>query len=836
MAVVEYALVGRRREWQTLRAAWTRAVQSGAHMVCIGGEAGIGKTRLAEELFLAVQRQGHGTARARAYALEGRLAYAPVADWLRTPPLRAQLANLDRVWLREVARLLPELLIEHHDLPAPEPLTERWQQKRLFEALRHAFTTETRPLLLLLDDLQWCDAETLAFLQYLVETAPQALLLVVGTVRSDELDEQHSLHQLRRALLRAGRLSTVDLSPLSAEETAALAAEVGKYALDSGAATRLYQATAGNPLFVVETVRAGDQFTGLARHASLHAEVPADPQSVLGLPPKVYAVIEARLAQLSPAARTLSQVAATIGRAFTLPLIVEANRENEEVVVAGLDELWQRRIVREQGADSYDFSHDLIRETAYISISSARRRLLHRRVAEALEQAAPGEHPSSAQIAWHYVQAGLPEKAVTHYSQAAATAHQMYAFQDAIGYVNKALDLLATLPPTAERGEQVLDLLSTLGTAWSVVKTYAAFEAKHAFDRAFALSRQQTASPRLFIALWGLHEFHLARAEYERSLHTAEECLRIAQDLRDPALLIEAHHAMWGPLAFMNRYRAAVDHVDQALLWYNREQHHLLALQYAGHDPGHCALSIAAVCLCLSGFPSQARRRLQEAIELAAHFSIPSSLADAAFNQAMICQLLDDTPAALHWAEITMRQSTDHSYRLGQAMGTALAGWAMARQGEYAEGLTLLQRGIVQWQNEGMRHMQTYLFALWIEACCVAGALERGIAGAVEAHNYLIEYQEHFYAPEIYRLHGDLLQLQAQNSEAEAYYQQAIALARQQSARSLELRAAVSLARLWQGQGTPRKAYDLLAPVYAWFSEGFGTVDLQEAKALLDQL
>ena len=179
--VLDFTLVGRKVEWQTLRAAWTRTAQSGTQMVFVAGEAGIGKTRLAEELLLHVQRQGHVAVRARAYALEGRLAYAPLADWLRSTPLQASLSRLDHVWLRELSRLLPELLIQHPDLPPPEPLAERWQQKRLFEALRHAFTADSRPLLLLLDDLQWCDAETLAWLQYLVETAPQAPLLVVGT-------------------------------------------------------------------------------------------------------------------------------------------------------------------------------------------------------------------------------------------------------------------------------------------------------------------------------------------------------------------------------------------------------------------------------------------------------------------------------------------------------------------------------------------------------------------------------------------------------------------------------------------------------------------------------
>jgi predicted ATPase len=192
--------------------------------------------------------------------------------------------------------------------------------------------------------------------------------------------------------------------------------------------------------------------------------------------------------------------------------------------------------------------------------------------------------------------------------------------------------------------------------------------------------------------------------------------------------------------------------------------------------------------------------------------------------------------ATLYWAEMAMHQSIAHSYRLGQAMGTVLAGWAMAKQGEYAAGLNLLQHGIAQWQGEGIRNMQTYLSALWIEACCIAGQVEEGIAGAVEAHDFLVEFDEHFYEPEIYRLHGDLLLLQGYARDAEMQYRQALALANKQGARSLELRAAVCLARLWQQEGKQAEAHALLAPLYTWFREGFDTPDLQAAHDLLADL
>ncbi|MCB0188556.1 MAG: DUF2791 family P-loop domain-containing protein, partial [Caldilineaceae bacterium] len=249
---IEYALVGRRQEWQVLRQTWHKVLQRGMHFICIAGEAGIGKSRLAEELLTYVQEQGYAVARTRSYALEGGLAYGPLVDWLRTPMLRAPLAKLDSVWLSEIARLLPELLTDHPNLPPPAPLTERWQQKRLFDALVQAFTADAHPHLLVFDDIQWCDLETLEWLHYWLGATPQANHLIVGTMRNDEMAEDHPLYNWRGQLQREGKLTILELTALSAEETAALGAQVVNHTLTTDRGEWLYRETAGNPLFVVE--------------------------------------------------------------------------------------------------------------------------------------------------------------------------------------------------------------------------------------------------------------------------------------------------------------------------------------------------------------------------------------------------------------------------------------------------------------------------------------------------------------------------------------------------------------------------------------------------------
>jgi predicted ATPase len=680
--------------------------------------------------------------------------------------------------------------------------------------------------------LQWCDPETLAWLHHLLRFDPAARLLVVGTVRTEEMDADHPLLSFHLNLRSAGLLSELELAPLSAAQTADLANQVAERPLAQVMLEQVVQTSEGNPLFVTESVRAA---LGTLWDAAQESgdNIPAP----MALPAKVQAVIQQRLARLSPGARELASVAAVIGRSFTVPVLAQASGLDEDELVRGLDELWQRRVVREQGDEAYDFSHDRIRETAYAGLSLAHRRLLHRRVAEALEQAPDEITSAAAQVAFHYEQAGLVEQAVAHYSQAAAGAHQVYAFDDAVGYLTKALALLHARPATPARVEQEVDLLSALGAAWSAARTWAASEAQEAYDRAYALSRDLEESPRLFTALWGLHEFHLFRSEYERALDTATACLRIAQRLQDPVLRLQAHHAMWGVLSFMNRYAAALEHTEQGLALYDRHLHQPLAFHYGNHDVGHCGLSIASIALWMSGFPDKARQRLQMAIQLAQELSLPLSQAEAYYNHAHIYQLLGEPLAVRTWAEATVTLSRQHGFRYCLAIGSAFAGWAMAVQGEHQTGLEMIRQGMAIWEREGMRYMQTYLTAIHVEAHLAANQIDQALTCVAEGQAFAIEFNEHFFEPELYRLQGEVLTRKgALPQQIEKCYQQALALARQQEAKMLEVRAAISLARLWQQQGRRSEAHALLAGVYFGFREGFTTPDLQEAQVLLAAL
>ncbi|MEZ4866945.1 MAG: ABC transporter substrate-binding protein [Caldilineaceae bacterium] len=466
-------LVGRQAEWQTLRKAWQQAVRGHVRFVTIAGEAGIGKTRLAEELLLWAEEQGIAAVRTRSYQAQGALAYAPITELLQAESIyrRVQLLNENR--LTQIARLLPKLLEEYPDLPSPQPMTESWQRQQFFDALAHAILADGQPLVLLFDDLQWADGETLTWLHFLLRAAVDAPLLLVGTIRTGEIESDHPLPTLLNSLRRDDLLTGITLAPLNSEEVQALAQSLQNSALADDQLAQLYADTEGNPLFVVESVRA-QQDAEEAQGAGLGQS---------GLPPKIYSVIRSRLTQLSPETQTLVNLAAVIGRSFTYDVLMQAGSMAEAEVVDSLDELLERQIIREQTMAVYDFSHDRIREVAYNEISRTRRRLLHRRVAEVLEtrQANSASGAQAATLAHHYMEAGNCTQAIHYLLLAGDEARQLYANAEAEHFYQRAIPLLQE---QAEH-EQTAHTLMKLGLIYTTTFDFA--NAQRMYEEAFAL-------------------------------------------------------------------------------------------------------------------------------------------------------------------------------------------------------------------------------------------------------------------------------------------------------------------------------------------------------------
>jgi DNA-binding SARP family transcriptional activator len=474
-------LVGRVAEWRAIQALWKITSAGRPHMVIISGEAGIGKSRLAEELVSWAARQGLHTAVSHCYASEGTLPYAPVVEWLRA----STLPTLDKVWITELSRLLPEL-IKGNTIP-PLPMTEAWQRMRLFEALARGILGSQKKSLLLIEDLQWCDQDTLEWLHYLLRFDAHAPILLVGTVRIEEAHDNAAYTRLLSAMRQEGTHLELELGALDESETIRLAAHAAGKPFESTIGSLIYQETEGNPLFIVETVRA-ELFK------------PGRLPGVQSLPYKTHAVLENRIHQLSNSTREIVALAATISRAFSLEVLHLANNSPEADLVTRLDELLQHRIVREISPSLFDFSHDKLRQAAISGISSTHLQLLHRQVAEALLRLAKNDlEIKSAEIASHFEQAGNLQSAVKYYCLAAEAAQKVFANETAIQYNQRALALSQSLHQSAPDPDstawQIARIHEKLGELLALIGKYT--QAQHSFEQAL---NQPISTPRLWRA------------------------------------------------------------------------------------------------------------------------------------------------------------------------------------------------------------------------------------------------------------------------------------------------------------------------------------------------
>ncbi|MDQ2997038.1 MAG: AAA family ATPase, partial [Chloroflexota bacterium] len=833
-------LIGRHPEWEQLRAAWQRALGGCALVALITGEAGIGKTRLAEELLGWAGQQGIATARTRTYAAEGRLSYTSIAEWLRSSAISPALDQLDRVWLREIARLLPELVTRYRDLSHPGSLTEHWQRQRFFEALVRGVLAVNSPLVLQIDDLQWCDQETLEWLHFLVRFAPNAKLLILATARVEEMHTNAALTVLLRSLRSMGQLIELPLAPLDAAEISKLATSIGGREPDIAGALHLFRETEGNPLFVVEIMRA--QLGSAVRTAERGRHAPlAGPQHLNAspaLPPKVYAVIAGRLTQLSPPAYELAGVAATIGRAFTVAVLADAYGKDEDSFVNALDELWQRRIIREHDANTYDFSHDKLREVAYIELSPIQRRKLHRRVAQALEHIYASDlDPLSAQLAAHYEQAGFIPEALRAYARAVVVTQRVFAHEEAIHLLQRALALLQTLASSYNRDPQELALHTALGASFVALKGYGATEAMEAYYRARSLCEQlgQPPSPPILRALVLIS---IGKTRFVEAQAIAEQLLHYADQQQDQMLIVEGHYALGVALFYHGAFERSRRHLEQAINLYDPAQGQLHIAMYAQDSRVVCLNRLALDLWCM-GYPDQAAAKRQEALLFAEQLAHPFSLGYCLGWDALLQSVCRDNQAALVQADATV--ALGREYQLGQwlPMGIALRGWALAgrdaQTGALEQGRSELQQGIDAFYATGFEALHPYFLALLADLQLKSADIDRCMHTLREALALTHTSGEWWCASELYRRQGEVLVLRGEDVAAEAALQQAIDTAHSQSAYAFELRAATSLARMRLQQGRLLEAQQVLSPIYGWFSEGFDTPDMLEARAILQK-
>lgn len=830
-STVSYRLVGRQAEWQQVQSTWQQATSGEAHLLLITGEAGIGKSRLAEELFGWATRQGFTAAYTRSYGAEGNLSLAPATEWLRNKAIRPYLAKLDPVWLTEIARLLPELMSEHAGLARPDPISEYGRRQLFFEAMARGILSGPRPLLLWIDDLQWCDQETLDWLHFILRFEPHNALLILGTARSEESPPEHPLSLLTRQLRIENKITTLELSPLDAAETAKLASQVQGHGLDDMETIRLFRETEGNPLFVVETVRA--YMTGSMTVDSNGLDATPIYESRV-LPPRVHAVIVGRLVQLSPQARKVAEIGAAIGRAFTLDLLIHASRENIEEVTPALDELWQKRIIREQTTNVFDFTHDKLREVIYSETSLPQRRLLHRRIAQALESLHSDElYSISSQVAAHYEQAGLFEQAAPYYQRAGSLAASIYANEDAINLFKRGINILEQLPTSVKRDRQELELQLALATLYRISKGWASPEEERVMSRVMVLSEKVGDVEQRIRTLFGLQTLYVVQARYEKVEHTYAQVEKIffhTQGIPPPPF---ASINLAGAKLSMGQLIEAKELFEKITAI--RDKKHILDLQesqglnYLVH--GLAWNSHALWCL---GYPQSALDCAQTAIEFAREFTQPFNQALAITYLAMLQAWRSTSETLLTYADQAVAITGEYKAPYYSAWANILKCFAHTEHQPCADNLSRLRDAVRVFIETGAHIRLPVYFSMFAQACLKAGRPEEGLEALEQALSESLQNNEHWWDAEIYRLRGELMQMQGANTDdVETAFQRALEIAKDQRAKSLELRAAVSLAHLWHATHRSKAAKQLLVPLYNWFSEGIDTPDLQTAHSFI---
>jgi predicted ATPase len=504
-----------------------------------------------------------------------------------------------------------------------------------------------------------------------------------------------------------------------------------------------------------------------------------------------------------------------------------------------LAQLVEAELLYQRGAPpraTYFFKHALIQEVAYQSLLKSTRQRYHQQVARVLaERFLETVDTQPELLAQHYTEAGLTEQAIPYWQRAGQQALQRSANLEAVQHLTTGLALLATLPETPARVQQELDLQMALGPALSATKGSAAPEVEQTYTRARALCAQVGETPQLFPALWGLCRFYRSRGGLLTARELGEQLYRLAQREAEPTHLLEVHDALGYTLFFLGEYGTAWTHLEQGIALIDPTAQRALVLRH-GEASGVQCLAVAALTLWCLGYPAQAVRRSQEALALAQEIAHPYSLAVAQHWAANLYHRRREAPAVQAHADVLLLLATAQEFPLFVGYGTCWRGWALAIQGHSGVGLAQMQQGLAAVLATRWSLSRPFCLVLLAEAAGHAGQVAEGLRLLAEALAAFEASGRGELLAEAYRLQGELLLCQAapEAAQAEACFRQALAIARRQQAKSWELRAAMSLSRLWQQQGKRVEAHDLLAPIYGWFTEGFDTADLKEAKALLE--
>jgi predicted ATPase len=840
-------MVGREQEVALLRERWAQVKDGLGQVVLLSGEAGIGKSRLVQVLKEQVASEPQAwLTPCQCSPYHQHTALYPLIDLLERIVLRfdreespqQKLSKLEGHLvqygfpLAEAVPLYASLLsiplaADYTPLHmSPEQQKQKTLQVLLTTLLRIA---AQQPVLFVMEDLHWVDPSTLEFLSLLVDQGPTARILALWTFRPD----------FSPPWTGRSHLTPVTLPRLPRRQAAEMAARVARSkTLPAEVLEQVVARTDGVPLFVEELTKMVLE-SGLLQEREERYEL-RNPLPPLAIPATLHDSLMARLDRLATV-KALAQLGATLGREFSYALLQAVAPWDESTVQQGVQQLVEAEFLYQQGLPpqaTYVFKHALIQETAYQSLLKSTRQQYHQHIAQVLVERFPEMAETQPElVAHHFTEAGLGAQAVPYWQRAGQRALQRSANPEAVQHLTTGLALLATLSETPARTQQELDLQLALGPALIATKGYAAPEVEQTYARARALCQQVGETPQLFQTLLGLCRFYQTSGALQTARELAEQLVRLAQRTTVPTLRLEAYWVLGSILFLLGDYPTAWTYHEQCIALIDPTAQRALALR-AGLAPGvHCLHHVANTLWCL-GYPAQAFQRGREALALAQSLAHPLSLATAQTWVALLHHRRREVEAVQELAEALLTLATAQEFPLFVGFGTCYRGWVLTMQGQGEAGLAQMQQGLAAVLATGQMMARPRWLALLAEATGYAGQVDEGLRVLAEALAAFEASGQGDWLAEAYRLQGALLLRQAvpDASQAEACFQHALRIARHQEAKSWELRVAMSLARLWQQQGKQAEAYALLAPIYGWFTEGFDTADLQEARALLDEL
>ncbi|WP_331376049.1 AAA family ATPase [Sinorhizobium chiapasense] len=837
-------LVGRSEELELLLQRWQQARTGKGQAVMLSGEPGIGKSRLVAALEERLGMEPHARLRYFCSPYHVNSALYPVirqlaraAGLARSDSTSTKLDKLEALMLQwasdatEAGPLLAALLsIDITGRYPPTKLTPQAQKARTLGVLIQQIEAiaARQPIVMVVEDAHWIDPTTRQWLEMLIERLHDLPVLLIVTFRPEF-----------RPTWVASNVAAITLGPLAPEEGAAVVDRVtGGRTLPSGVRNEILARTEGVPLFVEELTKAvleselmtpnGDQFRSNG------------PMMSLAIPSTLQDSLMARLDRLS-SAKHVAQIGACIGRVFHHRLLAAVVGSGDARLSADILKLEQSELVFRNGVPpgaTYAFKHALVQDTAYQSLLKSRRHQIHASIASALESQFPEVAETEPEtLAHHYTAAGFADQAGDYWLKAGQQALQRSANVEALAHLGKGLQMVASLPSNEVRLRREIHLQNAMGVAAIAVRGWGSPEVQHAFSSARRLCEKLGDRNELFVAVRGEASYQLISGHLHEADDLGCQCLRIAEFANDRSLLLEAHHQLWATRFFLGDYRAAEKHADWGIATYDPDRDHRLTYIFTGHDPGVCCRNFSAQMLWIHGYPDQALQRIREAAVLARREAHSVTMATALNNMANILLARREPEAALKAAQQQLEVSTKFDLPLMAGAARFNIGWALAQRRELAEGIREMNKAVEAVETTGADMGMSFCLCVLAQTHGQFGEANKGLTVLEKAFEITARTRSKYQLPELLRTKGELLSRLNPDAEiAERWFRKALAMARAEETKSTELRAAASLARLYLDQGRNQEALELLAPIYAWFTEGFDTGDLVEAKALIDYL